>query len=264
MQTSYPVKNMHVKHDQETHITDNSLILLPVVVEKESNKTILITTKIVENNKNIHPWKQLFIKICDDDTNCITMKVITISQDRYHHIHFIGLEGCRVYVISKLVKAYFYDCKKSQVSIREPLIGGLEFYCCKNIKLSLKIAEHHENPLPITRIESCQKFRIYQQLVQGLLYLIKMSLDIRCTIVRPEDDFVQKECVMGKVIWGPNEQIFVYMSTLQNGQNVLYSQYILNDISHNIIHDEDDYLHTNTIFGTTPPLYSSEIIKILK
>lgn len=131
--------------------------------------------------------------------------------------------------------------------------------------MSIKIPENPDkNPIPVTRIEACQNFRIYQQLAQGLLYLIKMSIDIRCIIVEPENDFVLKDCNMGKIIWDPHEQIFVYMSISQSEGTTLSSQYILNDISHNIIQNEEDYSSLNTIFGSTPPVYDSEIIRILK
>ena len=268
MKSSSSVKNINIGAVPKTivdHIIDNSLILLPLIIEKESNKTILITTKNVTIDENNHALKHLVIKISDNETDCITIKIITIAHDRYHHIHFINLNRCRVYIISKLVKAYFYDCIHSQVSIRKSMIGGLEFFCCEHIKVSIKIPEDScENPIPMTRIEACQNFRIYQQLVQGLLYLVKMSVDIRCIIIRSENDFVLKDCNMGKIIWDPHEQIFVYMSISQSEGTILSSQYVLNDISHNFIQDEEGHSHLNTIFGSTPPLYDSEIIKILK
>lgn len=263
------IKNINIGAIPKTvvdHIVDNSLILLPVIVEKESNKTILITTKNVTTDENsTGTLKNLVIKISDNETDCITIKIITIAHDRYHHVHFINLTNCRIYIVSKLVKAYFYNCKGSQVSVRESMIGGLEFFCCEHIKVSVKIPENsNENPIPITRIETCQNFRIYQQLTQGLLYLIKMSIDIRCMIVKPEDNFVLKDCNMGKIIWDPHEQIFVYMSISQSEGTTLSSQYILNNISHNIIQSEEDYSCLNTIFGSTPPVYDNEIIRILK
>lgn len=268
MKSSSSVKNINIGAVPKTiidHITDNSLILLPVIIEKESNKTILITTKNSKEEKDDRALKHLVIKISDNETNCITIKIITIAHDRYHHIHFINLNNCRVYVIAKLVKAYFYDCMNSQVSIRESTIGGIEFFCCEHIKVSIKIPEDSgENPIPITRIEACQNFRIYQQLTQGLLYLVKMSVNIRCMIIRSEDNFLLKDCNMGKIIWDPHEQIFVYMSISQSEGTILSSQYVLNDISHNFIQGEDDHSHLNTIFGSTPPVYDSEIIKILK
>lgn len=268
MKSSSSVKNINIGAVPKTivdHIIDNSLILLPLIIEKESNKTILITTKNVATDEDNHALKHLVIKISDNETDCITIKIITIAHNRYHHLHFINLNNCRVYIISKLVKAYFYDCMHSQVSIRKSMIGGLEFFRCEHIKVSIKIPEDSsENPIPITRIEACQNFRIYQQLTQGLLYLIKMAVDIRCIIIKPENDFVLKDCNMGKIIWNPHEQIFVYMSILQSECNTFSSHYILNDISHNIIQDEDDCQSHNAIFGSTPPVYDSEIVKILK
>ena len=121
--------------------------------------------------------------------------------------------------------------------------------------------------IPIIRIESCENFKIYQYNAH-LLYLVKMSVNILCSIIDFDTNKKLNQKDFGKIIWHPQEQFFIYHSNSGSQSSATSSTYSLNNISHNVINFDEldrnnclDTINPKTIFGCTPPVYHTETQK---
>jgi len=239
------------------HHDNDSQPLLPVVIEGEQHVTIVVSKKRELNG--------LDYIVISRGTAEDRPPDIRIPGDKYQHIHFIGLKDCRVFVMTKLVRAYFCNCEDAAVSIRKPLIGGLEFYKCRNLNLSVRL--EGEESIPLTRIENCQTFHIYQA-VRELMYVVKLSIDVTGNIIEAASGQRLANYDLGKLFWDSQEQILVCLSA-EDGFNAVPVQYALNDIAHHLIaqplrQDDEKVEDVRSIFGTTPPAHGTYLPHVFR
>lgn len=235
----------------EEHKENNSQPLLPIIIENDREATI--TVSLVDDYLVI--------------SRGIDRGDISIPNDRFQHIHFLNLVDCRVFVSAKLVRVYFYNCDNCQVSMRSPLIKGLEFYKCNNINLSTRVPEPDTigepivSAIPMTEIESCQTFHIYQSNTE-LMYLIKTCGNIKGVIVDRLTGHRYSEHQLGKLFWDEQERILVCLSKTLGFISVPV-KYALNDLAQHMMVDpldssdtfdfDNDDQSLVDIFGSTPP-----------
>jgi len=241
------------------HKSRDSQPLLPIVIENESHTTIMVSQKIEGNG-----LEYLIISRGSEGPD------IRIPNDRFQHLHFINLVECRVFVMTKLVRVYFYDCKNCQVSIRAPLIGSLEYYKCQNINLNTRVPENPEDPhaciIPLTKIEHCDTVHIFQSNSE-LMYVVKLSTNIKGTIINAATgERIAEYPVGGKLFWDEQEQTIICLS-VSSGFASVPLRYALNDIQHHMmvqpleesVEMDDGEDDLPSIFGTTPPSRNSMI-----
>ena len=190
----------------------------PIIIENELNCSIII--RDYEENANIY---FLIYRNYQGENS----PLIKIPKDRYQHVHFINMNECRIFVETKLVRVYFYNCHNCQISITQTLLGMTEMYKCKNMNLTISTWT------PWIRIEESDTISLFQS-SDELIYVIKMSCNIKGTIINS----ITKERLyayeMGKLIWDPQEQNLICLSR-DRGFMSFSSKYILNDIEQHVI-----------------------------
>ena len=221
----------------------------PIIIEGYRDCTFVIKDYIQDGK----PYFLIYRNLNSNDS-----PLIKIPKDRFYHVHFININDCRIFVMTKLIRAYFYRCNNTQISIREPIIGMIELFQSKNRNLHIRIQEtlNGESPIPLTRIEECETISLYQSNTD-IIYLVKLSNNIKGIIV----DYLTKERMaqydMGKLLWDSSEQHFICLSKI-NGFAMVPYNYVLNDIQHHIITkniDETDDMDIDEdmmCLGTTP------------
>lgn len=190
----------------------------PLIIENESKCTLIVK----EYRENGNSYFLIYRNFSG-----VESPVIKIPFDRFHHVHFINIRDCRIFIETKLVRIFLYECLNCQVSVTETTLGMVELYKCKNINLSLSTW------IPWVRIENCDTIKLFQS-SDEIIYVVKMSCNVSGTIIdrKTKERLFQYE--MGKLIWNEAEQILICLSR-EKGFMVFPSKYILNDISHHLI-----------------------------
>jgi hypothetical protein len=62
-----------------------------------------------------------------------------IPHDSYRYLYFDELVGCRIFIKSKLLRCMFRCCTECQISIREPIIGMVECFKCKQTNIVIRV-----------------------------------------------------------------------------------------------------------------------------
>lgn len=176
---------------------------------------------------------------------------------KYRYVYFKNLNNCRIFVKTKLLKVFFHNCTNTQISLRKPVIGAVEFFRCKSVNLSIRIDD--EDPIPLTRLEECKDFHILQS-VDCLEYIVKSSVDVSGTIVDRVTGQRGTRYELGKIFWDDQEQTLICLSRRKGFAAASYV-YALNELSQHIIAlppGPSDMLPNSpvpeSVFGTTPPM----------
>lgn len=181
---------------------------------------------------------------------------------KYRYVYFRNVNNSRIFVKTKLLKVFFHDCTSTQISLRKPVIGAVEFFRCKSVNLSVRIDE--EDPIPLTRLEECKDFHILQS-TECLEYIVKSCVDVSGTIVDRITGKRGTRYELGKIFWDEQEQVLICLSRRDGFAAASYT-YALNDLSQHIIalppgpSEESRNSSTpspspsETVFGTTPPM----------
>ncbi len=189
-----------------------------------------------------------------------------VGKPVFHHIQFTSLTDCRIFILIKMVRVFFFKCTGCQFSIRAPLIGALEFYKCKssNVNIRIECTDPSERPIPLVMVEECRNFGIYQS-NQELVYVVTLCVDITGNIIDPKTKERKATYKLGKIFWGEQERMLVLLSSTQGFASVA-NVYALNNIDHHLLVkplgsdsdlEEDSEGGSVDIFGTTPPVAKS-------
>lgn len=200
--------------------------------------------------------------------------LVKAPKEKYRYVYLKDLVDCRIFVRCKLLRLMFDTCTDCQFSLRAPVIGPLEFYRCLSSNLSIRvpvIKGEINPPIPITTIEDCKQFNIFQS-VDTLVYLIKLCPDVTGTIVDLHTGQRINKYNLGKLFWGEQERTLVCLSQ-SDGFAAVQAQYALNDFAHHVIvrppgedilgdpgdgggviSGENISININDIFGTSPPV----------
>ncbi len=188
-----------------------------------------------------------------------------VGKPVFHHIQFTSLTDCRIFVLIKMVRVFFFKCTGCQFSIRAPLIGALEFFKCSSSNVNIRIeCNESERPIPLVMVEECKNFGIYQS-NQELVYVVTLCVDITGNIIDPKTKERKATYKLGKIFWGEQERMLVLLSSTQGFASVA-NVYALNNIDHHLLvkplesSDSDSDSEGDSgvdIFGTTPPVAKS-------
>jgi hypothetical protein len=194
----------------------------------------------------------------------VSTPFIKVPKEKFRYVYFEDLTDCRVFIKCKLLRIMFRNVNSSQISLRAPVIGIVEFYKCNSSNLSVRIpvSDDENPPIPVTTIEDCQSFNIFQS-IDTLVYLVKLCIDVSGTIVDLSSGARISRYDLGKLFWDPQERTLICLSRSE-GFAAVSMQYVLNDLEHHIIvkpPSENQCIYTeesfgtdfNAIFGTTPP-----------
>ncbi len=189
-----------------------------------------------------------------DDTNTPMIKV---PRDKFRSVYFEDLYDCRVFVMTKLIRVFFRECNSCQISLRQPIVGMAEFYKCRDTNINIRIPvndEIDENPpIPLTRIEDCRNFHIFQS-NDDLVYVIKLCESVTGTIICANTKKREATYNLGKLFWNAEEQNLVCLSRI-DGFGVVNLEYNLNNIDQIIFIDpQRESSEDVTLFGTTPTI----------
>ena len=186
-----------------------------------------------------------------DDTHAPMVKV---PQNKFRSVYFENLHDCRVFVMTKLVRVFFRECNSCQISLRQPIVGMAEFYKCKDTNVNIRIPSNNEidenPPIPLTRIEDCHNFHIYQS-VNDLVYIVKLCERVTGTIIDPNTGERENTYDLGKLFWHNTEQNLVCLSR-DDGFGTVPMTYNLNNIDQIIFMDPQKENGDLAVFGTTP------------
>jgi hypothetical protein len=187
-----------------------------------------------------------------DDTNAPMIKV---PQDKFRSVYFGDLFDCRVFVMTKLVRVFFRECNSCQIPLRQPIVGMAEFYKCKDTNINIRIPVCNEiddnPPIPLTRIEDCSNFHIFQS-NDDLVYVIKLCESVTGTIICPDSKQREATYNLGKLFWNSEEQNLVCLSRT-DGFGMVPMTYNLNNIDQIIFVDpQKESQEDVALFGTTP------------
>ncbi len=266
-----PIKNIDVtlRLKQAATIARQELAtkgLPPLVIKIENENDVCIVITECESKGGDKYF------IIYKNANSKNSPLIKVPVNKYRYVYFKGLIECRVFVVTKLIRLMFQECKNCQICLRSPVIGMVEFYKCKNTNAHIRIPilqskngkKDKTPPIPITRIEECQHFNIFQS-NDELVYLIKLCDKIEGIIIDPITKERQSRYNLGKLFWSHQEQTLICLSRDQ-GFASAPMKYALNNISQHIIvkgpntSDLDDGLDPS-ILGTTPPVAKSYLNK---
>lgn len=227
-----------------------------IVISKEKHCSILIDERLDESTGITY-----FVVYCD------AVLRIKVPKEKFRYVYFEDLLDCRVFIKCKLLRIMFKNVSNSQISLRAPVIGIVEFYRCNSSNLSIRIPvliNDGNPPIPVTTIEDCREFNIFQS-VDTLVYLVKLCNDVSGTIVDYSSGARIIRYDLGKLFWELQERTLVCLSRSE-GFAAVPMQYALNDLEHHVIirsreeeqEMEIDEMETvadvNTLFGTTPPV----------
>ena len=224
-----------------------------VVISDESRCSIVINE--VEDERTGEEY--FVIHRGNNGSSRLSSSLVRIPKERYKYVYLSGLRECRVFVKCKLLRIMFDNCESCQISLRSPIIGPAEFFRCKTINLSIRMQPEDIPPIPVTTIENCEQFHIFQS-VDTLVYLVKMCIDISGTIVDLHTgERLNKYNLGGKLFWGEQERTCISLSQ-DEGFAAVQERYILNDMEQHIIirPPDEDLISSNVtdIFGVTPPV----------
>jgi len=216
-------------------------------------------TIVVEDLIDSTDYREYFLVY--KNTFSSSSPIIKIPKDRYRYVYFKGLRDCRIFIKCKLLKLMFHDCSQCQISLTSPVIGMVEFFKCSHTNANFRVAGEGGSslPFPITRIEECQKFNLFQS-NDELFYLVKKSVDINGTIIHPltkERQATYQLCPTSlQLNWaGPQQQTFIRLSRDEGFASAAFD-YALNDVNHNFImrgiEDTDTIMEEEMIIGTPP------------
>lgn len=219
------------------------------IMKKDVTPTIEITNEtgvsIVIGDTIDPSGKEYMVIYRGNDTKHHT-PFIKLPKDKFVYVYFGGMNGCRVFIKSKLLRVMFDRCDECQISVRTPIIGVVDFYKCKNATISFRIADSLlDAPFPLVTIEDCSNIQFFQS-VESVLFAVKMSVDIYGTITDTNTGQRLAQYDLGKIMWDSNEQNFVTLSRT-NGFASVSSDYSLHQISHTLFIDSSPDL-----LGTTP------------
>ena len=240
---------LHAKISLESHADINPA----VVISDESYCSIVINE--VEDERT---GEEYFIIHRGNNSNLgSSSSLVRVPKERYRYVYLNGLRECRIFVKCKLLRIMFDNCERCQISLRAPIIGPADFFRCKTINLSIRMSSEDISPIPVTTIENCEQFHIFQS-VDTLVYLVKMCIDISGTIVDLHTgERLNKYNLGGKLFWGDQERTCISLSQ-DEGFAAVQERYILNDMEHHIIvrPPDEDLISSNVtdIFGVTPPV----------
>jgi hypothetical protein len=208
------------------------------------------------------------VKDCYDSTTGITYFIIyrnadsthapmiKVPRDKFRSVYFGDLYDCRVFVLSKLIRVFFRECNSCQISLRQPIVGMAEFYKCRDTNINIRIPnleEFEENPpIPLTRIEDCRNFHIYQS-VDDLVYVVKLCEKVTGTIIDPSTGKREATYNLGKLFWNEEEQNLICLSRT-DGFGTVPMTYNLNNIDQIVFIDPLNDPSEDIIFGTTPTI----------
>lgn len=222
------------------------------IMKKDITPTIEITgetgVSIVIGDTVEQSGKEYMVIYRGNDTKHHT-PFIKIPKDKFVYVYFGGMNGCRIFIKSKLLRVMFDRCDECQISVRTPIIGVVDFYKCKSATISFRIADPlltpHDVPFPLVTVEDCANIQFFQS-VESVLFAVKLSVDIYGTITDTTTGQRLAQYDLGKIMWDPNEQNFVTLSRT-NGFASVSSDYSLQQISHTLFIDSSPDL-----LGTTP------------
>lgn len=160
--------------------------------------------------------------------------IIKVRNDKFRSVYFEDLFDCRVFVMTKLVRVFFKECQSCQISIRQPVVGMVEFFKCTDTNVNIRVTSSHDlSPIPLTRLENCQNFHIFQS-NNELIYIVKLCENVTGTIVNFETNAREITYNLGKLFWNEEEQNIVCLSR-EEGFEMIPLEYYLNDIEHMIL-----------------------------
>lgn len=223
--------------------------LTSIYIEGENNASLVIEEQEIQNSNGT---KNKFLIIYKSGGDKPLYK---IPKSSFKSIIISNTINSRVFIMCKLLKILFENCDNVQISIRQPVVGMVEFLRCKNSNIHIRIPSEEDGndpKIPLVRIEECDSIKIFQSNPE-IFYVLRLSYNIQGVIVDYHTKERLKNFSLGKLFWGNGEQRFVSLST-ERGFEYSDNPYHLNDITHMIFTDrhkiEDN---VNDIFGTTPP-----------
>lgn len=262
----------------KNEIKENKVNRSPAIeIGGESNCSI-----VIDIVKRTGTDEELFLIYRHSESKLLPLYRVPVGKYRFVYIH--DLVDCRIFVKCKLLKLMFQNCKKTQISIRTPIIGGIELFQCKHTNISIripsnnatssmegsifnegydlknkKIKEYDKNvtlPVPLIRLENCRELKIFQS-NESLVYIIKCCIGVSGTIVDQDTGERLSRYDLGKLIWSEQQQNLICLSK-NNGFASVSMKYALNDIGHHLHikppNKYDKYVSGSTpVFSKTPP-----------
>lgn len=247
--------------EDEPHVTQVDNMQLRLVAAAEFAKLQLQNKKGREPAIEVkdHSKTSIIIDIIED-TILIIYQSGNVNEPLFReHIHthryiyFSDLKECRIFIRCKVLGLMFQKCSRCQVSLRAPVIGMTEFYDCDTMNLNIRVAEDEGNsPMPLIRIEMCEKFRIFQS-VETLVYVIKLCANVTGTIVDQRTGERKIQYNLGRLFWNEHEQNLVCLSKSE-GFASLPINYTLNELTHHVIlrpkETEEDLTGSSPQYGS--------------
>jgi hypothetical protein len=222
----------------------------PTVLEIIGEKGTSIVVRDTYDNTNGITYFVIYRNA--DDANSPMIKV---PRNKFRSVYFENLYDCRVFVMTKLVRVFFRACDSCQISLRQPIVGMAEFYKCQNTNINIRIPVDEEiddnPPIPLTRIEDCRDFHIFQS-NDDLVYMIKLCESVTGTIICANTKVREATYNLGKLFWNVEEQNLVCLSR-KDGFGVVRLEYNLNNIDQILFIDpQRESQEDMELFGTTP------------
>ena len=207
-----------------------------LVVEKQQHKTLIVN--IIDSRLVI--YHQIPGAVSDG-----LEKIFDEPTDKFRAVLFLYCTGCRIFVMSKVLKLMLMQCSECLVSIRGGVIGLVELFRCVNSSVDVR------SGFPLLTIELCSNVHIYQRNPESVYGVIG---GIECTINSVDPGTGQR------LNSYPVEDMFggrrFYHLSHDTGVRWIEEPYILNNVVPHLIalppepvQEQEQELP----FGTTPP-----------
>jgi hypothetical protein len=177
--------------------------------------------------------------------------IVRESSDKFRSILLERLDGCKIFIMCKLVKVLFFRCTQTMVSVRQDLIGALEFFRCDNCNIDLRAK------IPVTQIENCTDCKFVQRSDENV-YAALICMNVTLCIAEPVSHTASHSSE-NKTYYIPlSDSRHYLLLSRKNGMMAVPEQNILNNIEQHLImlspDDLDNFSGDSMLsnFGTTP------------